>query len=132
MSLDDAIRMLVDCNRESDEVIEWLERCSYELLEGEFDKNSTGDHRDDRQVAPGQRVVGRRGTDGAVVSRDQDLSNGDEDTHVAALDHGYHRNEKAQDLEMNSLSSNDSLHDSPTEYLVDQQTNYLELFPELG
>jgi hypothetical protein len=33
---------------------------------------------------------------------------------------------------MNSLSSNDSLHDSPTEYLVDQQTNYLELFPELG
>ena len=55
--MDDAIRMLVGSHRESDEILDWLERCSHELLEGKLDDDPNRNSRNNHAISAGQGVV---------------------------------------------------------------------------
>lgn len=54
--MDDAIRMLVGGNRESDEILEWLEKCSNELLEGQLVENAERTGREHPAIYEDQRA----------------------------------------------------------------------------
>jgi len=133
LSLDDAIRLLVGGNRESDEILEWLEMCSNELLEGQLYEEQSG-------RSPQSSAIGTSTFSPFKQQPEQVQSDSQSHTELGSLesirdlitfDHHYHRKDMEKEDVMLSDSSSFFQSNSSSAECSSCDESAIDLFPEL-